>query len=217
VRLFDSVFTMRVEEGNIRLDREHGGGTLYDIGVYCINAVRYLFREEPEQVFAFSAGSGEERFAEVDETTSAVLTFPGGRLASFTTSFNAAKVSALRVVGTRGDLQLDPAYEYAGDLRLATTIEGRRRERTFRKRDQFAPELLHFSDCVLSGRDPEPGGREGLADVRVIRALYESARRGEPVRLAPFEPPPRPDLGKEIHRPPVRKPEMVRAAPPSGG
>ena len=46
-----------------------------------------------------------------------------------------------------------------------------------------APELMHFSDCVMTGRDPQPSGREGLADVRIIRALYRSARTGRPVRL----------------------------------
>jgi len=87
------------------------------------------------------------------------------------------------VVGTKGDVRVDPAYEYAAALKQVITVEGRKRERTFPKRDQFAPELLHFSDCVLTGRDPQPGGREGLADVRIIRALQRSARTGRPVRL----------------------------------
>src|SRR6185503_2516455 len=53
-RLFSSSFSMRVREGNIRTQDEMGGGTLYDIGVYCINAARYLFRDEPTDVVALS-------------------------------------------------------------------------------------------------------------------------------------------------------------------
>jgi predicted dehydrogenase len=156
---------------------------LWDIGIYCINAARNLFRDEPVEVFASTANNGEKRFREVDEMTTAVLRFPKERLASFTCSFGAADVSAYQVVGTKGDVRVDPAYEYKGELKQVITVEGRTRERVFPKRDQFAPELLHFSDCVLTGRDPQPGGREGLADVRIIRALYRSARTGRPVRL----------------------------------
>jgi predicted dehydrogenase len=216
-RVFDSVFTMQVEEGNIRVKRALGGGTLYDIGIYCINAARYLFRDEPQEAFAFTASNRQKRFREVEEMTGALLRFPGDRLATFTCSFGGADVSAYHLVGTKGDLRLDPAYEYAGELTLVATVDGRKQERTYAKRDQFAPELLHFSDCILTGRDPHPGGDEGLADVRVIRALYESARTGRPVTLGAFETPPRPTRAKEERRPPVRKPELVRASPPSGG
>jgi predicted dehydrogenase len=216
-RLFDSVFTMTVKEGDIRLNpRELGGGTLYDIGVYCINAVRNLFGAEPMEVVAFSANNGDSRFLQCEETTSAILRFPGReRLATFTCSFGAADVSSYRVVGTEGDLELNPAYEYAGVLKQRITINGRTRERTFPKRDQFAPELLAFSECILTGAAPEPSGWEGLADVRVIRALYRSADTGQPVTLDPFEKEDRPSPDQEIRRPPVRKPELVNTEAPS--
>jgi predicted dehydrogenase len=216
-RAFSSAFTMQVKDAdNIRLKRDLGGGPLYDIGIYCINAARYLLREEPEEVFAFAANNGEKRFSEVNEMVSAVLRFPGERLAAFTCSFGAADVGSYQVVGTKGELRLDPAYEYAGELSLSITADGKKQVRRYAKRDQFAPELLHFSDCILTGREPRPGGDEGLADVRIIRALLESAQKGRPVRLGAFETPPRPTKAKEERRPPVRKPDLVRVAPPSG-
>jgi glucose-fructose oxidoreductase len=216
-RLFDSVFTMTVKEGDIRLNpRELGGGTLYDIGIYCINAVRNLFGAEPMEVVAFSANNGDPRFLECEETTSAILRFPGReRLAAFTCSFGAADVSAYRVVGSEGDLVMEPAYEYAGELKQRVTVNGRSRERTFPKRDQFAPELVSFSDCILTGVAPEPSGLEGLADVRVIRALYRSADTGQPVTLEPFSKEDGPSLDQELRRPPVRKPELVNTESPS--
>jgi predicted dehydrogenase len=210
-RLFDSVFTMTVKEGDIRLNpRELGGGTLYDIGVYCINAVRNLFGAEPMEVVAFSANSGDRRFLQCEETVSAILRFPGReRLATFTCSFGAADVSTYRVVGTKGELVMGPAYEYAEQLKHRVTINGRTRERTFAKRDQFAPELIAFSECILTGAAPEPSGWEGLADVRVVRALYRSADTGQPVILEPFDKEDRPSLDQEIRRPAVKKPELV--------
>jgi predicted dehydrogenase len=215
LRVFNSVFTMQVKKGDIRLKKDLGGGTLYDIGIYCINAARYIFQAEPLEVTAFSANNGEERFEEVDEMTSAILRFPDERLAAFTSSFGAADISAYQVVGTEGHLRVDPAYEFAEALKHHLTIKGKTRERTFPKRDQFAPELLYFSDCILNGKTPEPSGKEGLADVRIIRALYQSASTGEPIKLAAFERKTRPTIEQEIHEPPVKKPELVRAASPT--
>ncbi len=215
-RIFDSLFTMQVkDEDNIRLQRRMGGGVLYDIGIYCINAARYLFQDEPLEAFAWSANSGDPRFDEVDEMTSAVLRFPGERLAAFTASFGAADVSEYRVVGTRGDLVLERAYEYAKELELRLTIGGRTRKRTFKKRDQFAAELVYFSDCIQKGRKPEPAGAEGLADVRIIRALLRSGESGAPVVLDLVPRRKRPGPEQEIHRPAVEKPRLIRASPPS--
>src|SRR3954463_4681827 len=213
-RLFTSTFTMTVVPDNIRVKRAMGGGVLYDIGIYCINAARSLFRDEPIEAQALAAGA----IGDVEESISVLLRFPNERLASFTFSFGAAKVSEYRLVGTKGELAVDPAYEYAKPLEHRLSLEGNLvSERRFAKRDQFAPELLYFSDCVLQNRDPEPSAAEGLADVRVIRALYQSAELGEPVELAPFHKDERPGLEQEIRRPPVDKPEMVHAQPPSGG
>ena len=208
-RFFSSVFAMQVKEDNIRLKRELGGGTLYDIGVYCINAARSLFRAEPSEVHAFSVSGNDARFREVDEMTGAVLRFPDERLASFTCSFGAADVSAYELVGTEGNLRVEPAYEYIGELRHRLTIKGKTRERTFSSRDQFAPELIYFSNCIIHHLDPEPSGAEGLADVRVIRALYRSAESGRAVQLEPYIKRQRPGLEQEITRPAVEKPELV--------
>jgi predicted dehydrogenase len=208
-RFFSSVFAMQVKEDNIRLKRELGGGTLYDIGVYCINAARSLFRAEPSEVHAFSISGNDPRFSEVDEMTGALLRFPDERLASFTCSFGAADVSAYELIGSEGNLRVEPAYEYVGELRHRLTVKGKTRERTFSSRDQFAPELIYFSDCIINNLDPEPSGAEGLADVRVIRALYRSAEGGRPVLLEPYIKRQRPGMEQEITRPAVDKPELI--------
>ena len=212
-RLFVSSFTMDVKGRNIRVDAESGGGTLYDIGIYCVNAARHLFRAEPVEAFAMTAG----RKGDVEESATCMLRFGGDRLATFCVSFGADKTSEYRVVGTRGSLRVEPGYELASGLEHHVSRGGKeKRTVAFAKRDQFAPELLHFSDCILGDREPEPTGEEGLADVRVIRALYKSAASGRPVRLAPAKLATRPTLRNEITRPAVRMPRLVHATPPSG-
>jgi predicted dehydrogenase len=178
--------------------------------VYCINAARYLFRAEPEEVMALSVNSGKATLDEVDESTGALLRFARGRVAAFVSSFNAADVGSYRIVGTKGQLHVDPAYEYAEGLGYTLTIDGKTTRKRIGKRDQFAPELLYFSDCILKGREPEPSGEEGLQDVRIVQALYKSARTGKAVRIPPFTRSKRPTGAQRITRPGVRKPRLVK-------
>ena len=217
VRSFSSVFTINITDyGNIRLAPiERGGGSVFDLGVYCINAARHYFESEPIEAVARSRSDGDPRFAECDELTTAILRFPEERFATFTTSFGAADNSQYRVVCTDGWVDLEPGYEYAEPLERTTFMDGKLSKDTFAKRDQFAPELVHFSTCVLNGEEPEPSGWEGLADVRVVRAIYESARTGQPVKLAPFSRAKQPDPDQAMRKPPVRKkPDEVRARGP---
>jgi glucose-fructose oxidoreductase len=211
-KFFNSSFSMRVKPGNIRTRRETGGGTLYDIGVYCINAARYLFRAEPKEVMAISVNSVPQRLFEIDESTGALLRFDGERLAAFVTSFNASDIASYQIVGTKGRLEVDLAYEYSEGLAYRLTIDGRTRQKRIGKRDQFAPELLYFSDCILKNRAPEPSGEEGLQDVRIVQALYESAESGRAVQIPPYRPTKRPGIRQRINRPGVKEPELVRAS-----
>jgi len=208
-RFFSSVFSHQVREGDVRTRASLGGGALFDMGVYCINAARYLFRAEPLQVTAFSVTGSDPRSAEVDEMTSALLLFPGDRVAQFTASQGAADVSEYRVVGTSGDIRLDPAFEYYEKNAIHVTTDGKTKTSETGKRDQFAPELIHFSRCILEDREPEPAGEEGLADVRIMEAILRSARLGERVQLEPFARSQRPTPEQELHRPAVGKIEKV--------
>jgi glucose-fructose oxidoreductase len=210
LRLFESTFAMQVRSENVRVEGEKGGGPLHDIGIYCIQAARTLFRAEPTQVVALRARGDEPRFAEVDEAVSAVMRFPGERLAAFTCSFGAAAVSSYRLVGTKGDVRVEPAYEYTDPLVHHVTRNGRTRRRTFRWRDQFAPELLHLSTCIRTGRRPEPSGREGLVDVQIIEAIQRSAETGRAVDLPPLRGDRAPSPRQMEALPPVRKPRLVR-------
>jgi predicted dehydrogenase len=209
-KFFNSSFSMTVKPGDIRTKRDMGGGTLYDIGVYCINAARYLFRAEPREVMAISVNSGTARLAEIDESTGALLRFEGESVAAFVTSFNATDVASYRIVGSKGQIHVDPAYEYAEGLEYELTVEGKSTRKRIGKRDQFAPQVLYFSDCIQKNRDPEPSGEEGLQDVRIVEALYKSAKTGKAVKLPRFTKTTRPTGQQRITRPGVRKPALVK-------
>jgi len=211
-RFFNSIFSMQAARGNIRLQKELGGGPVYDLGVYCINAARFLFRDEPLEVEALTARSKDKRFREVEEMAGVILGFPRERLATFICSFGADDTAEYAVVGTKGVLQMQNAYEYAAPIEMNLQVGGKTQTRKFAKRDQFAAELLYFSHCILKNREPEPSGAEGLNDVRVIRAIYQSAKTGSVVKLKKLRRKAYSSPRQEIKRPPVKKPRLVNAA-----
>lgn len=215
-RIFTSVFSQQVRDDNSRLKADLAGGALYDMGVYCINAARYLFRAEPTEVFAWNMSTAnDKRFEEVPEMTSAMMKFPGNRVATFTSSFGATDRSVFEVIGTKGVLKMDPAYEMAQALKAEITVDGKTRRKSFSKRDQFAPELVYFSNCILNDKEPEPSGAEGLADVRIIQAILRSAGSGRPVPTEPVKIERRPKPEQEISKEAVSAPpKMVKAAAP---
>jgi predicted dehydrogenase len=210
-RIFDSIFSQQVRAGNPRLKKDVGGGPIFDMGIYCINASRYLFRAEPLEVFAWNLGRNDKRFSEVPEMTSGMMKFPAERIATFTTSFGAAARSTFEVIGTKGILRMDPAYEMVEDLKSEVIVDDRKTRQVFKKRDQFAPELVYFSDCILRNKDPKPSAQEGLADVHIIEALLKSAETGRPVSVPQVEIQDRPDISQEISKAAVSKPpQLVR-------
>jgi glucose-fructose oxidoreductase len=213
-RYLSAIFSQQVTPGNTRTQRTHAGGPLRDIGIYCINAARYLFRDEPMEVTALAGTkAGDPRFREVDEQVSALLRFPGDRLAQITCSFGAADVASCVVLGTKGRVRLEPAFDLS-DLALEVEIKGKTRRRTFQAHDQVAPEIDEFAACIREGRDPEPSGLEGLADLRVIEAIEAAARSGQRVPVTRVFPERRPSARQARRAPPPRGGDGVHVQPP---
>ena len=183
LRIFASVFSSPVERGDIRLERAGRGG-LFDLGIYCVNAARMVFRTEPTEVVAMHAGLGEGRFREVPEMTAALLRYPGERVAMFVCSLNAYRGSSWSAVTTKRLVRMDPAYTYHDPLVVHLRTDNVSRTRRYGVHDQFAAELDHFVARIRSGRKTEPSAREGEADIRILDAIDRSARTGRRVRLA---------------------------------
>ena len=218
VRFFSSDFGQQIVGSNVRLTEptREGGGPIFDMGIYCINAARYLFRAEPTEVWATSASTGEARFRNAEEMTAVTMRFPGERLATFTASFGCADIGRYTLVGTKGVLTADPAYEYAQGLKLQIKVGEKMEKRQYPKRDQFAAEISYFSECILKNREPEPSGQEGLADIRVIEGIYKAVKSRSVVKLSAFEKKKRPSMRQEIRKQPHGKPETIHVTPPSG-
>ena len=133
---FTSSFATPVRPGNIRVKRDTGGGTLWDIGIYCVNAARYLFREEPVEVFAHTSSVRQQAGFEVEEMSLAILRFPDGRQAEFWTSFISADVATYTLHGSRGRLQVDAAYEYAEPRNTTLVIDDETTRRRYPVHDR---------------------------------------------------------------------------------
>jgi glucose-fructose oxidoreductase len=200
-RAFSSVFSMQVRDGNIRTQPRRGSGPIFDIGIYCVNAARYLFRAEPLEVSAIKLAGRDPRFASVEEACAVTMRFAGERVAQFTCSFGAHDRAHYQVIGTEGYLTLENAYEYAAEMELHVEGKFGTKTRKFTKRDQIAAEIEYFARCIREDRDPEPSGWEGLADVRILQAINASARFGRAVPIEPIPRPTRPDLGQSIELP----------------
>ena len=108
---------------------------------------------------------------------SAMLRFPGERLASFVCGFGEAKTSTYQVLGTKGDLRMDSAFSHQGERVLTITVDGKSAETKFPDSDQIASEIVYFSDCIRKQQRPEPDGREALIDLWIIEAIKSSALR----------------------------------------
>jgi glucose-fructose oxidoreductase len=171
------------DPGQWRLKRKMaGGGSLMDIGIYALQAARYLAGQEPVEVNAMTYTTpGDPRFAEVEETVTFQLRFPNGVLANCTSSYGAG-LNRWRVVKTGGSAELEPALSYTG-LRLRVLKGGTVEERPQPVVDHFGTEMDHFSGCVLDGTAPLTPGEEGLRDLRLMTAIYEAARGGKTVKL----------------------------------
>jgi glucose-fructose oxidoreductase len=209
LRIFASLFSSPVERGDIRLERKGRGG-LFDLGIYCVNAARMVFRSEPSEVVAMHAGLGAGRFRKVPEMTAALLRYPGERLAMFTCSLNAWRGSSWSAVAMKRLVHMEPAYSYREPLVVQLHTDSVSRTRRFGVHDQFAAELDHFVARIRSGRRTEPSAREGEADIRILDAIDRSARTGQRVRLRQLPRDASPRRRQARAHPPVGRTRMVK-------
>jgi len=164
-----------------------GGGSLPDVGLYCLNAARFLTGEEPIEVIARTTSPpGDPRYAEVEETVNFMLRFPSGVVANCATSYGMHESRLLRVHTPAGAISLDGAFAYDDKQLRVAHRDGRAEsvdERRLPKQNQFALEMDHMADCVTANRQPHTPGEEGVQDHRVMEAIYQSAASGQPVAM----------------------------------
>jgi predicted dehydrogenase len=168
-----------------------GGGALYDIGIYCLNGTRFTLGEEPIEVNArIVTNSNDPRFKEVEESVYWTMLFPSGVVATLSTSYAMHSTTNFGAHGDRGLAYMQNAYGYSGQrLFLDNTVNGRHAlaEIRFGEPDHFATELDHFALCIRNDVKPRTPGEEGLQDMKIIEAIYQSAASGQIVKLPRIE------------------------------
>jgi glucose-fructose oxidoreductase len=162
-----------------------GGGSLMDMGIYALQAARYMTGEEPVAVQALeSTDRTDPRFHEVEDQIDWQLLFPSGAVAACKSMYSANQ-NHIIAVGDKGRIELEPATRYDGN-HMWTGRDGREHEIVPPPgpgKTQFAGQLDHLAECILSGQEPIVSGEEGLRDMRIIEAIYRSAREGRKILL----------------------------------
>lgn len=189
IQQINSANGFNIKPGEWRLNKKlAGGGPLFDVGIYSIQATRYLTGEEPAEVQAYSSVVDHDgRFNQVEENVAWNFRFPSGVLASCSTTYGSNFIGGYaRAVGSKGRLELNPAFGYEG-LRLNGTAEGTQPlDIDYHVRDpqQFTVEADYFSNCIRENKEPLTDGEEGLRDQRLMAAIYQSCAEGRSVKLA---------------------------------
>jgi predicted dehydrogenase len=180
IKVIDAHFGNHMEPSVWRLKRAlAGGGPLMDVGIYALQATRYLTGEEPVWISATTTQGDPVRFSEVEESVLWQAKFPGGAISHCGSSYNSAGVGYFRVIAERGWFGLDPAFNYDGIRGMRS--DGRAIDSP--ATDQFAVEMDDFARCIMERTPTTVPGEEGLRDVSLMMAIYESARTGKPVDL----------------------------------
>ena len=156
-----------------------GGGALMDVGIYALQACRYLAGEEPISISATETKTDPVKFAEVDESITWTMAFKNGVNAYCSTTYAFSGINRVSAYGQKGWFRLDPAYSYGG----ITGVTSKGDPISFPAIDQFAAEMDDFALCVQNDRQSKVSGEEGLRDLRVIEAIYQSIRTGRTVKL----------------------------------
>jgi len=168
-----------------------GGGALYDIGIYCLNGTRFTLGEEPIEINArIETNHDDPRFKEVEESVYWTMLFPSGVMATLATSYAMHSTMHFGAHADRGLAYMQNAYGYSGQrLFLDNTVNTRRELAEIRlgEPDQFATELDHFALCIRNDVKPRTPGEEGLQDMKLIEAIYQSAAEGQTVKLPRVE------------------------------
>ncbi len=168
-----------------------GGGSLPDVGLYCLNAARFITGEEPVEITASTTQpQDDQRFREVEDLCSFTLRFPSGVLATCASGYSYHENRFLRLLATEASFGLDPAYGYDNltmQISRRDGVSSALEQRRWAPKSQFAREMDAFAEAIRTGAVPLTPGEEGLQDMRLIAAIYEAAAGGGVVKMAAAE------------------------------
>jgi predicted dehydrogenase len=181
VQVIESAFGFPIQPGEWRLNKKMaGGGPLMDVGVYSLNACRYLAGEEPGDIKANASTIDHDgRFDEVEENDGWTMKFPSGILASCATTYGGDTGGGgfFKVHGSKGWIAMEPAFPYQGKHLTARLGDGQDLDMPEPDKDpwDFVRQADHLAECVWSNKEPKTPGEEGLRDTQVMSQIYQSA------------------------------------------
>jgi len=162
------------DPGNHRFSRELGGGALFDVTCYAVNAARLLIGEEPVRALATARWLGHG----VDEATHALLEFPGGAVAEVSGSLASPFEQAVVVTGERGRLVLDRPFVPAWDpVEVVVEVDGRRQSHAVGGANHFLHMIEHVGRLVQDPSAPAWPAEDGVANVAALCAIADAAAR----------------------------------------
>lgn len=174
LQMIQSSFTFKLTRpDNIRLRPDLGGGALMDVGSYCVNISRTLAGEEPEavQATAIWASTG------VDDRLAGTLLFAKGIMAQFDCALNMARRESIIAAGTNGYYYVPAAFlPGKEDILLYEFRDHKKISHQFSGCNEYQLMVEHFTECVLTRKEPRYSAMEAAANMRVIEKLYQSAR-----------------------------------------
>ena len=187
VQTIHAAFGFNIKAGEWRLSKKMaGGGPMVDVGIYALQSCRYMSGEEPVEVSGISSTIDHDgRFKEVEENLVWTMRFPSGIITTCQTSYGASLGNYFTVSGSKGWINVDPAFVYEG-LHLRANGNGAAIDQPTDDPSphQFAREADHFSNCILENHEPLTPGEEGLRDMRLIALIYRSCQEGRAVKTA---------------------------------
>ena len=168
---------------DFRWNKEFGGGSLADVGVYCVDTARHLFSADPTKVFAQSAYHPDHT---AEAETRAILTFSDDRVAVFDSSFLLTGRREYEVVGDKGRITAFDTYNPGRGVDVEIEIEqgGMKTVENIPATNEYLLEIDHLSTCIICGKPPIITREDSIGNLRVLDALRESARVGAPVEIA---------------------------------
>jgi len=193
LKMIDAHYS-QVQEHNDQwrhLNKYAGGGSLFGIGIYCLNFSRFITKEEPVEVSAWTWNpQGDSRFKEIESNVAWLMRFESGVVAKLSSSYDSYVSSSLRLYFEKGIVDLDPAFSYDG-IKLKTKhlspdnpeislID----EPMMAEKNQFALEMDHLAQAVLTDSIPHTTGEDGLKDMLIMEAIYRSAKEKRTISLS---------------------------------
>jgi xylose dehydrogenase (NAD/NADP) len=180
LRLVSSSFSFQLTRlEDVRMRPELQGGSLLDVGCYCVSAAR-LLAGEPEVVY------GEQLLSAsgVDVRFTATLRLPGGVLGHFDSAFDLPFRSVVEVVGSEGSLVATDPFILADGRRLELRRDGKAERVETGHTNKYQLEFENLSDAIRGRAHPLLGREDAVGQARTLDALLRSADKGEPVRPA---------------------------------